>query len=397
MAVRIGRKVATLSDSLTLAIDARFKAMVQAGEDAVSFGTGEPDFPTPAAICEAGAKAVREGFTKYTASSGMPELRRAVADTLARDSGARYEPSQVVITSGAKQAVYEALATLTDEGDEVLIPSPYWLSYPEMALALGTRPVFVPCSEEDGWRLHPEALEKAAGPRARVLVLNSPNNPTGAVLSREDLLGVAEVCRDRNLAVVSDEIYEKMVYDGRRNTCFASLSPDALARTVTVGGVSKTYAMTGWRIGWAAGPKDVMGPLGNLQSHLTSNAASVSQRAALEALTGDQAAVGAMVKAFDERRRLVNRLLGGIPGVRLAEPHGAFYVFVRVDGFYGRRPGVAGSVSFCEALLEERKVACVPGSAFGDDRYVRLSYATSTEKIEKGCRRIGEFLRGLSG
>ncbi len=395
MAVRIGRKVATLSDSLTLAIDARYKAMVKAGEDAVSFGTGEPDFPTPPAICEAGAKAVRDGFTKYTASSGMPELRRAVAETLARDSGARYDPSQVVITGGAKQAVYEALATLTDEGDEVLIPSPYWLSYPEMAHSLGAKPVFVPCSEEDGWRLHPAAVEKAAGPRARVLVLNSPNNPTGAVLPREDLLGVAEVCRARDLAVVSDEIYEKMVYEGRRNTCFASLSPDALARTVTVGGVSKTYAMTGWRIGWAAGPKEVMGPLGNLQSHLTSNAASISQRAALEALTGDQSAVAAMVKAFDERRRLVTGLLGGIRGVRLAAPHGAFYVFVRVDGFYGRRPGLAGSVAFCEALLEERKVACVPGSAFGDDRYIRLSYATSTEKIEKGCRRIGEFLKGL--
>jgi aspartate aminotransferase len=397
MAVRIGRKVAALSDSLTLAIDARYKAMVQAGEDAVSFGTGEPDFPTPAPVCEAGIKAVRDGFTKYTPSSGLPELRKAVAEALARDSGAKYEPSQVVITGGAKQAVYEALATLTDDGDEVLIPSPYWLSYPEMAVSVGAKPVFIPCSEEDGWRLRPEALERAAGPRARVLILNSPGNPTGAVFSREDLQGVAEVCRAKDLAVVSDEIYDRMVYDGARNVCFASLSPDALGRTVTVGGVSKTYAMTGWRIGWAAGPKAVMGPFGNLQSHLTSNAAAVCQKAALAALTGDQSTVDAMVAAFDERRKLVVRLLAAIPGVKLAPPRGSFYVFVRVDGFYGRRPGLNGSVAFCESLLEERKVACVPGSAFGDDRYIRLSYATSTEKIEKGCRRIREFVEGLGG
>jgi aspartate aminotransferase len=277
----------------------------------------------------------------------------------------------------------------------VLVPAPYWLSYPEMARAVGAVPVPVPCREEDGWRLHAEEVAKAAGPRARVLVLNSPNNPTGAVLSREDLAAVAEVCRARDLAVVSDEIYDRMVYDGARNTTFASLSDDARERTVTVGGVSKTYAMTGWRIGWAAGPRAVMDALGNLQSHLTSNAAAVSQRAALEALTGEQGTVGEMVRTFDERRRLVTRLLGAIPGLRLAPPRGAFYVFVRVDGFYGRRAGVAGSVAFCEALLEEQKVACVPGSAFGDDRYIRLSYATAKEKIEKGCGRIARFLEGL--
>jgi aspartate aminotransferase len=395
MGVRIGKKVASLSDSLTLAIDARYKAMVQAGEDAVSFGTGEPDFPTPAPICEAGVQAIRDGFTKYTPSSGLPELRKAIADVLARDSGAKYGPDQVVVTSGAKQACYEALAVLTDEGDEVLIPSPYWLSYPEMAVAVGARPVFVPTSEEDGWRLRPEALAKAAGPRARVLVLNSPNNPTGAVLSREDLLGVAEVCRERNLAVVSDEIYDRMVYDGARNTCFASLSADALARTVTVGGVSKTFAMTGWRIGWAAGPKEVMKPFGNLQSHLSSNATAVSQKAAHAALVGDGAGVAGMVQAFDARRALVVRLLNAIPGIRIEAPRGAFYVFVRVDSLYGRKGGPTGSVSFCEALLESRKVACVPGSAFGDDRYVRLSYAASEERIARGIGRIREFAEAL--
>jgi aspartate aminotransferase len=395
MAPRIGKKVAGLSDSLTLAIDARFKAMVQAGEDAVSFGTGEPDFPTPAPVCEAGIQAIKDGFTKYTPSSGTPDLRKAVADVLARDSGARYDPSQVVITSGAKQACYEALAVLTDEGDEVLIPSPYWLSYPEMAVAVGAKPVYVPTSEEDGWRLHPEAVEKACTKRTRVLVLNSPNNPTGAVLSREDLLGVAEVCRANDLAVVSDEIYDRMVYDGGANTCFASLTPDTLSRTISVGGVSKTYAMTGWRIGWAAGPKDVMKAFGNLQSHLSSNATGISQKAATAAILGDQSAVASMVKQFDERRRLVTRLLGAVPGVKLALPRGAFYVFVRVDAFYGRRKGVDGSVAFCEALLDERKVACVPGSAFGDDRYIRLSYATSLAKIEKGCGRIREFAEGL--
>lgn len=395
MTIPIGRKAAALSDSLTLAIDARFKAMVAAGEDAVSFGTGEPDFPTPAPVCEAGIRGIREGHHKYTPSSGAMDLRKAVAASIQRDSGVAYEPSQVVVTGGAKQAVYEALAVLLDEGDEVLVPRPYWLSYPEMVRAVGGVPVDVPCGEEDGWRLRAEEVAKAAGPRARVLVLNSPNNPTGAVFSREDLRAVAEVCRERNLAVVSDEIYGRMVYDGARTVSFASLSDDARERTVTVGGVSKTYAMTGWRIGWAAGPKGVMKALGNLQSHLTSNPAAVSQRAALEALTGDQGEVGRMVDTFAERRTLVAGLLASIPGVRLAPPRGAFYVFVRVDGFYGRRPGIDGSVAFCEALLEEQKVACVPGSAFGDDRYIRLSYATSAEKIRKGCGRIAAFAAGL--
>jgi aspartate aminotransferase len=395
MAVRIGRKAASLSDSLTLAIDARYKALVQAGEDAVSFGTGEPDFPTPAAICEAGAKSIREGFTKYTPSSGLPDLRKAIAAALERDGGVRYSPGDVVVTSGAKQAVYEALAVLLDEGDEVLIPAPYWLSYPEMVRALGGVPVPVPCREEDGWRLRADEVDRAAGPRARVLILNSPNNPTGAVLERSDLEGVAEVCRKRDLAVVSDEIYDRMVYDGARNTCFASISEDARSRTVTVSGVSKTYAMTGWRIGWAAGPASILGPLGNLQSHLSSNAAAPSQKAALAALTGEQGTVGEMVRSFDARRRIVTSLLNAIPGVRLAAPRGAFYVFVRVDGFYGKRRGIDGSVAFCEALLEERRVACVPGSVFGDDRYIRLSYATSEERIRKGIERIGLFAGGL--
>ena len=395
MAVRIGRKAASLSDSLTLAIDARFKALVQAGEDAVSFGTGEPDFPTPAPICEAGIQSIKSGFTKYTPSSGIPDLRKAIAAALERDCGVRYPSTDIVVTSGAKQAVYEALAVLLDEGDEVLLPAPYWLSYPEMARALGAVPVPVPCREEDGWRLRAEAVDKAAGPRARVLVLNSPNNPTGAVLERSDLEAVAEVCRRRDLAVVSDEIYDRMVYDGARNTCFASISEDARSRTVTVSGVSKTYAMTGWRIGWAAGPSAVMGPLGNLQSHLSSNAAAASQKAALAALTGEQGTVGEMVRSFDARRRLVTDLLNGIPGIRLEAPRGAFYVFVRVDGFYGRKKGISGSVAFCEALLEERRVACVPGSVFGDDRYIRLSYATSEERIRKGIERIGLFVGGL--
>jgi aspartate aminotransferase len=393
--VRISRKAASISDSLTLAIDARFKAMVAAGDDAVSFGTGEPDFLTPGPVCDAGIAAIRDGAHKYTPSSGTIELRRAVAAAILRDGGAKYSPEEVVVTGGAKQAVYEALAVVLDDGDEVLIPSPYWLSYPEMVRSLGGVPVFVPCREEDGWRLDAAVLEKAAGPRARALIINSPNNPTGAVASREELAAAAEVCRRKDLVVVSDEIYEKMVYDGAVNTSFASLSDDARSRTVTVGGVSKTYAMTGWRIGWAAGPALLMKAFGNLQSHLTSNPAAVSQRAALNALTGEQGTVDGMVRTFDERRRLVVSLLKAIPGTSLAVPRGAFYVFMRVDSHYGRRPGLQGSVAFCEALLEERKVACVPGSAFGDDRYIRLSYATSSEKIEKGIRRIAEFVEGL--
>ncbi len=394
MALHVSRRVAGLSDALTLRINARYKELVAKGEDAVTFGTGEPDFDTPGPVREAAVKAIREGFTKYTPSSGMPALCEAVARKLERENGVAYAPSEVVITNGAKQALYEALHTLCEEGDEVLVPAPYWLSYPEMARAVGAVPVVVPCREEDGWRLRAEAVARAGSKRARVLVLNSPNNPTGAVFEREDLQAVAEVCRERDLAVLSDEIYERMVYDGAVNTCFASLSPDARARTITVGGVSKTYAMTGWRIGFAAGPAGVMAALGSLQSHLTSNAASISQRAALEALTGDQSAVGTMVAEFDARRRLMVERLQAIPRARLVPPRGAFYVFLRTDPFYGKR-GIDGSAALCEALLEEEKVACIPGAAFGADTHVRLSYATSRANIDKGCERIGRFLGSL--
>ncbi len=395
MALHIGRRVRDLSDALTLAINARYKAMVAAGEDAVSFGTGEPDFDTPGHVREAARRAIDEGFTRYTPSSGIPALREAVAKRLRERNGVPSEASRVVVTNGAKQALYQAFQTLVDEGDDVLVPSPYWLSYPEMARAAGANTVVVPCDESDGWRLRAEAVDRAAGPRARVLVLNSPNNPTGAVMARADLEALAEVCRRRDIAVVSDEIYEDMIYDGATAVSFASLSDDAAARTVTVGGVSKSYAMTGWRIGWAAGPAEVMAAFGNLQSHLTSNAASISQRAALAALTGDQSPLADMVARFDERRRVMIEILSAMPGVTLVPPRGAFYVFLRVDAFYGRRPGVDGSVPFCEALLEEKKVALVPGVVFGSDAHVRLSYATSLEQIRKGCARIGEFLAAL--
>jgi aspartate aminotransferase len=394
MALHIAKRAAGLSDALTLAINARFKALQAQGADAVSFGTGEPDFDTPEPIREAGIQAIRAGKTRYTPSSGIPELRKAIADRVRKDNGVAYDPSQILVTHGAKQALYQAMQVLCEEGDEILLPSPYWLSYPEMARAAGATPVTIPCDEADGWRLRADAVAKAGTSRARVLVLNSPNNPTGAVWSREDLAAVAEVCRRRDLAVISDEIYERMVYGGAVNTCFASLSDDARARTVTVSGVSKSYAMTGWRIGWAAAPKEVAAAMGNLQSHLTSNTPHICQDAAVAALTGDQAPTAAMVKEFEARRTAIVDALSAIEGASLVRPEGAFYVFLRVDSFY-REGGIRGSMALCEALLEEEKVACIPGAAFGSDAHIRFSYATSLANIRKGCERVARFLSKL--
>jgi aspartate aminotransferase len=395
MALHIAARASGLSDALTLAINNRYKALVAAGEDAISFGTGEPDFETPDAIREAAIAAVRAGFTRYTPSSGMPPLREAVAKRLRERNGIPMDASRVIITNGAKQALYEAFHCLLDEGDELLIPSPYWLSYPEMARALGAVPVPVRCRESDGWRIDIGALEAACSPRSRVLVLNSPNNPTGAVLSREELEAVAAICKKRDLAVVSDEIYEDLVYDGAKSLSFAALGPDAAARTVTVGGVSKSYAMTGWRIGWAAGPAEVIGAMGSLQSHLTSNAASISQKAALEAVSGDQSGIATMVATFDDRRRAMIQALQAIEGTSLVAPRGAFYCFLRVDGLYGKRAGIDNSMAFCEALLEEERVACIPGSVFGTDAHVRFSYATSRENVVRGCARVAAFVGRL--
>ena len=368
---------------------ARTAELRAAGRDIVSFGAGEPDYNTPPNIRAAAAHAAEEGHTGYTNVAGIAELRAAVAGRY-RGFSLPYDAGDVLVTCGAKHALYQALQTLVEDGDRVVVPSPYWLSYPEMVKGAGGTPVFAPCNEADGFRLCPDALRTAAR-GARVLLLNTVSNPTGALHKESDMQALAEVAAELDLVVISDEIYEFLVYDGGRATPFAAVSEDAAARTITVSGVSKTFAMTGWRIGWAAGPTDVIAAMRKLQGQSTSNAGSPAQWAALEALTGPRDAIDEMVASFALRRDRMVELLRAIPGVTVAKPSGAFYVFPRVDALY-ERLGVRGSLAFAEALLERTGVAVVPGLPFGSDAHVRLSYACSMDDIDRGMSRIADIL-----
>lgn len=392
--MRIARRVARLTPSATLALVARTAELRAAGRDILSFGAGEPDFNTPEHIRTAAATAVDQGHTGYTAVAGIAPLRDAVAAGY-RAAGVPYGIGDVQITCGAKHAIFQALMALLEDGDRVVVPAPYWVSYPDMVKAAGGTPVLAPCREEDGFVLQPETLRRV-GRGARLLILNPISNPTGGVHSAADLAALADVCRELDLIVISDEIYEFLTYDGAAAVPFASVSEDAAARTITVSGVSKTYAMTGWRIGWAAGPTDVIAAIRKLQGQSTSNAATPSQWAALQALTGPRDEIHAMIRAFHERRDRMVDLLRAIPGLSTTVPGGAFYVFPRVDAYYGKRPGLDGSVALCEALLEEAGVAVVPGAAFGSDAHVRLSYACSMEDIERGLGLLAEWFAALA-
>ncbi len=372
---------------------ARTAELRAAGRDIISFGAGQPDFDTPPNICAAGKAAIDEGQTRYTAVAGVVELRRAVAAEYA-SRGLSVDPGDVLVTAGAKYALFQALQCTVNPGDRVVIPTPYWLSYPEMVRAADGTPVFVECAEADGFKLRPENLRRAAQ-GARVLVLNGVSNPTGAVHTRDELAALAEVCADLDLTVISDEIYERLVYDGLESCSFAVSGSDAADRTITISGVSKTFAMTGWRIGWATGPSDIIAAMRKLQSQSTSNPSAPAQWAAVEALTGPQEPMAAMVAQFVKRRDRMLELLRDIPGVHVATPGGAFYVLPRIDAFFGRREGLSGSLALAEALLEEANVAVVPGAPFGSDAHVRLSYATSMNDIESGLARLREWLIAL--
>jgi aspartate aminotransferase len=395
----LGRRARSLQPSATLAVDARAKALIASGVDVVNLTAGEPDFPTPAGPSRAGQDAIAEGFTRYTATAGIAELRAAIAGKLREDNGLEYEPSQVVVSNGAKQSIYNALMVLLDPGDEVLIPFPAWVSYPEMVRLAGGEPVLVD-TEPARYRLDAVALAAAVTPRTKAIILNSPNNPTGAVYSNDELGEVARLVVDRDLYVISDEIYEKLVY-GAEAISIGSLGDAILARTITVNGFSKAYAMTGWRMGYAAAAPALAEAMANLQSQTTSGASSISQRAALAALTGDQAPLEEMRRQFDQRRRYLVERLGKIPGVRLdAVPEGAFYIFARVSDLYGERgtgPSIAGSMEFTQRLLEEARVAVVPGLPFGSDDHVRLSYSDSLDRLTEGMDRLEAFVRALSG
>jgi aspartate aminotransferase len=393
---RISRKVAGITESATLAVDAKAKALKAAGEDVIGFGAGEPDFPTPAHIVEAAVAACRdERNHHYSPTSGLPELREGVAAKTARDSGFDCAPGDVLITNGGKQAVFNTFQTLLDPGDEVLLPAPYWTTYPEAITLAGGVPVELPTTEATGFRVSVEQLDAACTERTKAMVFVSPSNPTGAVYPRDEVVAIGRWALDRGVWVVTDEIYEHLTYGGHGFTSMPAVVPELADTCIVVNGVAKTYAMTGWRVGWMIGPRDVISAATNLQSHATSNVSNVAQRAAIAAVTGDLGAVAEMRAAFDRRGRRMHALLAKIDSVTCMEPQGAFYCFPSFAGVLGReiagrRP--ADTLELCEVLLEEVKVAIVPGEAFGAPGYARMSFALGDDDIEEGVSRVAKVL-----
>jgi len=393
----ISKRLQSVQPSLTLAVSQQKRELLQQGYDIVGFGAGEPDFDAPEHVKEAVILAMEEpSSSKYTSATGMPSLKRAIIANLRAKFGLTYETSQVAVTCGAKHALYNLFQVLCEEGDEVLIVSPYWVSYPEMVRLAGAEPVFVESKAEDGFLPRLEALKAAITPRTKVLLINSPSNPTGALWPKELLEGVADLLKaHEGIYVLSDEIYDELVYDGQQSLSLLQVVPELQDRTFVINGVSKAYAMTGWRIGWAAGPEEEMKALSTLQSHSTSNPTTIAQKAALAALTGSQLCVKDMRDAFEERRNLMCDLLDEIPNIRYVKPAGAFYVFCDFSAYYGKREGVNDSLSLAEYLLKEGHVATVPGVAFGDDKCQRLSFATSSEEIKGGLTRLKRALEQL--
>ena len=395
---RISARVAAVTESATLAIDAKAKALKAAGEDVIGFGAGEPDFPTPAHIVEAAAAACLDPRNhRYTPAAGLPELRQAVADKTRRDSGLDVTAGQVLITNGGKHAVYNAFATLVGDGDEVLLPAPYWTTYPEAVALAGGATVVLPTDQRTGFKVTVDQLEAARTPRTKVLVFVSPSNPTGAVYGRGEIEAVGRWAVEHGVWVVTDEIYEHLVYGTAEHHSVPVVVPELADQCVVVNGVAKTYAMTGWRVGWMVGPADVIAAAANLQSHATSNVANVSQRAALAAVSGDLTAVHEMRATYDRRRLAMLGLLREIPGVTCLEPEGAFYAFPSFLGVLGRE--IAGrtpatTLELAEVVLDEAKVALVPGEAFGAPGYMRLSYALGDDDLVEGVGRIAKLLAG---
>ncbi|WP_019852769.1 pyridoxal phosphate-dependent aminotransferase [Actinopolyspora mortivallis] len=393
---RVSARVGSIAESATLAVDAKAKALKAEGRPVIGFGAGEPDFATPEPIVRAAQQACADPRNhRYSPASGLPELREAIVTKTARDSGYEIRPNQVLVTNGGKQAVYQTFATLLDPGDEVLLPAPYWTTYPEAIALAGGKPVEVPTDESSGYLVTLEQLEAARTPRTKMLLFNSPSNPTGAVYPPERVAEIGRWAAERGLWVVTDEIYEHLVYGGAEHVSMPVAVPELAQRCVVLNGVAKTYAMTGWRVGWMIGPDDVIKAAANLQSHLTSNVSNVSQRAALEAVSGSLDAVAEMREAFDRRRRTIVERLSEIPGVTCPEPKGAFYAYPSVKGLLGReirgrRP--QSSAELAEVILEQAEVAVVPGEAFGTPGYFRMSYALGDEDLAEGVRRMAELL-----
>ena len=387
--MEISARAAQLTPSLTLSIDSKAKAMKAEGIDVCGFGAGEPDFDTPEHIKRAAIEALEAGFTKYTPNAGIPELRQAIADKLAADNGLSYRAGQVVVSNGAKHACYNAILATCQPGDEVIIPAPYWVSYPDMVRLVGADPVIIPTSERNAWKMRPQDFENAMTPRTKMLIMNSPGNPTGSVYTREELEAIVNVAAEEDIYVLSDEIYEKLVYDDAKHVSIASLSKEAYDLTITINGFSKSYAMTGWRLGYLAAPDAVARAVDSIQSHTSSNPSSFSQYGALAALKGDQQPLADMREEFDMRRNYMFDRISKISNVTAVKPQGAFYILINISQL-----GLT-SQNFADRLLSKANVAVVPGAAFGDDRTIRFSYATSLDVIKKGLDRFQDFCRTL--
>lgn len=394
--MRLSARARAIAPSPTMAIDAKSKQMLAQGIDVVNFSVGEPDFDTPAHIKAAGIQAIEVGKTKYTAAAGTIELRKAIAAKLQADNGLTYAPEQIVVSNGAKQSLFNAFMVLLDEGDEVIVQAPYWVSYPEMIKLAGGVPVIVETTEATGFKMTPAMIQAKLTPKTRAINLNSPSNPTGAVYTRAELQAIADLAVEHDLVIVTDEMYEKLVYAGAEHVSIAALGPEVYERTVTVNGHSKAYAMTGWRIGYAAAPAHVAKAMGDLQSQTTSGASSISQIAAVAGLTGTQEPIEAMRQEFDRRRQYMMERLNQLPGFRVdVEPVGAFYLFPNVSAVFGkswRGRLIKDSDDLAALILEQAQVGLVPGSGFGAPDYLRLSYATSMERIQTGLDRIEQLL-----
>ena len=387
--MELAQRATVLTPSLTLSIDSKAKAMKAEGIDVCSFGAGEPDMDTPDHIKAAAQAAIETGFTKYTPSSGIPELRQAIVDKFATDNRLNYKPSQVIVSNGAKHSCYNAVLATCQPGDEVVIPAPYWLSYPEMVRLAGADPVFVQTKEDNGWKMTAEEFQDAMTPRTKMVIINSPGNPTGSVYTRDELAAIVEVAAGEDIVILSDEIYEKLTYDGAEHVSVAGISKDAYDLTITVNGFSKAYAMTGWRLGYLGAPDAIAKAIDAIQSHSTSNPCSFAQKGGLAALKGDQQPVSDMRDEFDMRRQYMVNRLKGISRVTVVEPKGAFYVLANISGL-----GLS-STNFADRLLSKHHVAVVPGIAFGHDGTIRFSYATSLDIIKKGLDRFEEFCKTL--
>lgn len=394
----LSRKVQKIEPSVTLAITAKAKEMKENGIDAISFGAGEPDFNTPENIINAAIKAMQDGNTKYTSVNGILPLREAICKKFRDDNNLEYKPSQIVVSTGAKQSLANAFLAILNPDDEVIVPNPYWVSYPELIRLADGKPVFVEGDEASSYKFNKENLEKAVTEKTKAIILNSPNNPTGTIYTKEELIEIAEFAKKYDLIIVSDEMYEKLIYDGKKHISIASISSDAYERTIVINGLSKSYAMTGWRLGYCGATEKLAKLMTNVQSHMTSNVCSITQYAAIEALNGPQDKVNEMILEFEKRRNYMEKTLEEINGLSIIKPEGAFYIMINIDKCLGKEIDgeiIKDSMDFSAKLLEHEKVAVIPGKAFGLDNYVRVSYATSMELIEKGLERINKFINKL--